>query len=85
MNATIDTLAKRDQAIEAKLATYREVDKLETELALCKAALASGVSTSAVAPTAIIDTPIPKAYGEARNARKIDNFLWNVERYFEVV
>ncbi|KAF2322832.1 hypothetical protein GH714_031229 [Hevea brasiliensis] len=26
-----------------------------------------------------------KAYSGARNAREIDNFLWNVERYFEAV
>ncbi|KAF2319762.1 hypothetical protein GH714_018609 [Hevea brasiliensis] len=86
LKIAVDVLSKKDQAMEAILLAYREkVDKLEEELVLCKTALVSGVGTSGVAHGARVDAPRPKAYSGARNAREIDNFLWNVERYFETV
>ncbi|KAF2325760.1 hypothetical protein GH714_036635 [Hevea brasiliensis] len=86
LNIAVDVLSKKDQAMEAILLVYREkVDKLEEELALCKTVLVSEVGTSGVAHGTSVDAPRPKAYDSARNAREIDNFLWNVERYFEAV
>ncbi|KAF2303677.1 hypothetical protein GH714_021158 [Hevea brasiliensis] len=62
-----------------------KVDKLEEELALCKTTLVSEVGTSGVAHGLRVNALRSKTYSGAQNAREIDNFLWNVERYFEAV
>lgn len=68
------------------MAAYHEkVDRLKIELALCKVTLATEIGTSIAAPTARIDAPKPKAYNGARNAKEMDNFLWNMDRYFEAM
>ncbi|XP_048228420.1 uncharacterized protein LOC125369605 [Ricinus communis] len=78
-------LARDNEALKKLLAQCLEkVDKLEVELNLCKAALANSRGAQ-VTTVHKVDAPKPKAYGGAMSAREINNFLWNLERYFDAV
>eukprot|EP00257_Ricinus_communis_P019332 XP_015578290.1 uncharacterized protein LOC107261709 [Ricinus communis] len=85
LNVLADNLSRDNEALKKLLVQCLEkVDKLEVELNLCKTALAKSGGAQA-ATVHKVDAPKPKAYGGARNAREIDNFLWNLEGYFEAV
>ncbi|GMP84440.1 hypothetical protein CsSME_00037971 [Camellia sinensis var. sinensis] len=74
----------RDSPTERKALEAR-VASLEVELELCKKAIIAGNGGN-VAPTRKkVRAPEPKSYDGARDAREIDNFIWNMERYFENV
>ncbi|ERM99217.1 hypothetical protein AMTR_s00092p00114290 [Amborella trichopoda] len=38
-----------------------------------------------VRDTPKVRTPNPKTFGDSRDARELDNFLWQMERYFDVI
>ncbi|XP_048231260.1 uncharacterized protein LOC125370291 [Ricinus communis] len=85
LNVLADNLSRDNEALKKLLVQCLEkVDKLEVELNLCKTSLAKSGGAQA-ATVHKVDAPKPKAYGGARNAREIDNFLWNLEGYFEAV
>ncbi|XP_048235888.1 uncharacterized protein LOC125371304 [Ricinus communis] len=85
LNVLANNLARENEALKKLLAQCLEkVDKLEVELNLCKAALANSEGAQ-VTMMHKVDAPKPKAYGGARSAREIDNFLWSLERYFDAV
>ena len=85
LNSLADKISKDNEALKKLFIQCMEkVDKLEMELNLCKVVITSG---GAVQVTTMhkVDAPKLKAYGGARSAREIDDFLWNLERYFDAV
>ena len=56
---------------------------MKGEVSLCKAVVAQGTFSSIVAPK--VDVPRPKSFHGSRNSRELDNFLWNLEQYFEAM
>ncbi|XP_048225870.1 uncharacterized protein LOC125368649 [Ricinus communis] len=85
LNVLADNLARDNEALKKLLAQCVEkFDKLKVKLNLCKAALANSGGAQ-VTTVHKVDAPKSKAYGGARSAREIDNFLWNLERYFDAV
>ncbi|KAJ4717218.1 Retrotransposon protein, putative, Ty3-gypsy subclass [Melia azedarach] len=61
----------------------RELATIKEDVALCKRAAASGVTTTRDAPR--VDVPKPKTYNGSRSAKDVDNFLWGIEQYVEVM
>jgi len=95
VNKEVQALRTSEAAHEEELKDCRieieayktKVEALEAQLKVCIAAVASmGVSGPSQLSTTskgnALQTPI---YNGARNARKIDNFFWKLEAYFEAV
>ncbi|KAJ4729346.1 putative Gag-pol polyprotein [Melia azedarach] len=61
----------------------RELATIKEDVALCKRAAASGVTTTRDASK--VDVPKPKTYNGSRSAKDVDNFLWGIEQYIEVM
>ncbi|KAK5775793.1 hypothetical protein PVK06_043734 [Gossypium arboreum] len=86
-----DKLSDRNNALEAMLMALKEetmattlalsirIEKLEGELALCRAAVGKGVSSAALSSEYV---PKPKEFVRTRSACDVDNFLWRMENYF---
>ena len=55
--------------------------KLEDEVALIRRAL-NNSSTGDVAALKV-KVPEPKSFNGSRNAKELENFLWDVEQYFK--
>ncbi|PON63586.1 hypothetical protein PanWU01x14_130600, partial [Parasponia andersonii] len=51
------------------------VDKMGSELALCKQAVDTGVTTTTTIEIRKIEVPKQKTFNGTRNARKVENFL----------
>ncbi|KAI5682535.1 hypothetical protein M9H77_03763 [Catharanthus roseus] len=91
----VDLQALRDEFM-AEVARLRDVHQREInsllmqleeargDLALCKKAILAGPTTSTV-ESRRVDIPKPKSFARTRNAREVDNFLWGLEQYFDVV
>ena len=45
--------------------------------------MAQGTFSSMVTPK--VDVPRPKSFHGSRNARELNNFLWNLEQYFDAM
>ena len=58
----------------------KELVKLKERIDQHDVALATGDMVAH--PFMAKDVPKPKPYKESQNARKIDNFLWSMEAYF---
>ncbi|GFS36763.1 hypothetical protein Acr_00g0047900 [Actinidia rufa] len=70
--------------IHAELAVIREeMKEMKGKVSLCKAVVAQGTFSSIIAPK--VDVPRPKSFHGSRNARDLDNFLWNLEQYFNAM
>ena len=52
-------------------------------MAIYKAALSAQVMATHEAPR--VEVPKPNTFSGKRDAKKLDNFLWHMERYFEVI
>lgn len=59
----------------------RIVEALREELALCRRALANGDGIGEVAPR--VSQCQPKEFDGSRDARKVDDFIWQMEFYFD--
>ncbi|CAH9095580.1 unnamed protein product [Cuscuta europaea] len=65
------------QSLQVSLEGMRE------ELALCKKAAASGGATINLAHTPKIDYPKPSKFHGVRDAKEVENYLWQMEQYFD--
>ncbi|XP_048228190.1 uncharacterized protein LOC125369504 [Ricinus communis] len=84
-----------EKTLLAEVVTLREIlDGMvvrllatEEELILCKKAAIQGNGSvpMIVSTPSKLDVPKPKAYKGSRNAKEIDNFLWNLEQYFKAL
>lgn len=96
LNVAIDILSRRNESLQAVLVALREevlASKGETlaykvalckvELNVCKVTVPDGGVTQVVAAHKV-EAPKSKAC-VGGTAREIDNILWNMERYFNVV
>ncbi|KAI3469025.1 hypothetical protein Pfo_025688 [Paulownia fortunei] len=90
VQACLDTDTLRDDCstrLEAKVmdalqAMQISIETLREDLAVCKKATTiGGASTSMVSPR--VDYPKPNGFDGRRDAKKVENFLWQMERYFE--
>ena len=59
-----------------------QLEEMRTDLAMCKRALATTLTTPVFAEACRVDVPRPKSFAGTRNARGVDNFLWGLEQYF---
>ena len=88
LNSVVEELRKyidsKYDLVHAELAAIREeVKEMKGEVSLYKAVVAQGTLSSIVAPK--VDVPSPKSFHGSRNSRELDNFLWNLEQYFEAM
>ncbi|KAL0396185.1 UNVERIFIED_CONTAM: hypothetical protein Scaly_0066900 [Sesamum calycinum] len=71
---------RRDQLSDRRV-DYK-LESLKADLRLVKLAVAnSGTDGSAVAPK--VRVPDPKPFGGERSAKELENFLWDMETYFQ--
>ena len=69
---------------QAEIAAMKEeIKEVKGDMSLCKMAIARGTISSSLSPK--IDIPRPKSYNGSRNARELDNFLWNLDQYFDAM
>ena len=61
-----------------------QIRYLEGEIVLLKQAVVQGTPAAADPPPAKVRVPEPKPFGGARNAKDLENFLWDMEQYFIV-
>ena len=84
LNSMADTLRQEflrqlDQVF-AELASFREeMKEMKGDWALCKEAAINRAHMVRGAPR--IEAPRPKAFDGRRDAKELDTFLWNIERY----
>lgn len=64
-------------------AIREEVKEVKGDWSLCKMAVTQGAVATRASPR--VDVPKPKSYARSRNAREIDNFLWDIEQYFNAM
>ena len=71
-------------AMDAQNQAARETQhQLETEIALLKRAM-SGLPREGEMATKV-KVPEPKPFNSARNAKDLENFLWDMKQYFKAV
>ncbi|CAL9071917.1 unnamed protein product, partial [Musa textilis] len=58
------------------------VTELTSKVAMLTRALNAGGSNTRVAPTQSFRAPDPHCYGGARDAKELENFLFDMEQYF---
>ncbi|KAG7547901.1 Retrotransposon gag domain [Arabidopsis suecica] len=56
---------------------------MEQDLVLCKRAAANGGVANTGASSARVDYPRPSRFNSVRDAKEVENFLWEMDRYFE--
>ncbi|RVW74266.1 hypothetical protein CK203_051029 [Vitis vinifera] len=80
----LSMLASMESRIEA-LATRMESrdQEVRQELAIYKAAVSAWVMATQEASR--VEVPKPHGFSGNRDAKELDNFLWHMERYFEVI
>ncbi|XP_043700305.1 uncharacterized protein LOC122651025 [Telopea speciosissima] len=59
------------------------IDEVQADWAMCRKAAVGGTTTSREVPR--VEVPKPKPFDGKRDAREVDNFVWHMERYFEVM
>ncbi|KAL4279289.1 hypothetical protein GQ457_03G013090 [Hibiscus cannabinus] len=59
----------------------KEVEELRGELRVYKTTVTNGVMSGT--PTSPIDVPKPKEFKGTRNAQYIENYIWEMEQYFQ--
>ncbi|KAI3454911.1 hypothetical protein Pfo_011574 [Paulownia fortunei] len=70
------------KVIDSLQAIQISIKTLQEDLAVCKkAATTEGASTSMVSPR--VDCPKPNGFDGRRDTKEVENFLWQMERYFE--
>ncbi|GFS46617.1 HXXXD-type acyl-transferase family protein [Actinidia rufa] len=69
-------------SLQAEIAAMKEeIKEVKGDWSLCKMAVTQGTLSSF--PSLKVDIPRPKSYNGSRNARELDNFLWDLDQYFE--
>ncbi|GFS41746.1 hypothetical protein Acr_00g0076210 [Actinidia rufa] len=69
-------------SLQAEIASMKEeIKEVKGDWSLCKMAVTQGTMSSS--PSLKVDIPRPKSYNRSRNARELDNFLWDLDQYFE--
>ncbi|GFY91651.1 hypothetical protein Acr_08g0000470 [Actinidia rufa] len=69
-------------SLQAEIAAIKEeIKEVKGDWSLCKMAVTQGTISSSHSPK--VDIPRPKSYNGSRNARELDNFLWDLDQYFE--
>ena len=76
--------ASVESRVEALAACIEARDqKILQELAIYKTAVSARVMATHEAPR--VEVPKPHTFSGKRDAKELDNFLWFMERYFEVI
>lgn len=88
LEASMDALKievqEKDSFHQAEIDALKvEAQQLKTELVLCKTNIANGAITIRAAPK--LEVPKPKEFKGDRSAIEVDNFIWSIERYFDIV
>ncbi|GJT57578.1 hypothetical protein Tco_0992632 [Tanacetum coccineum] len=73
----------REEFGEEVSTLHQTIENLQADVALCKQSLASGGSNTNHGPK--IDVPKPSPFVGKREARAVDDFLWEMEQYLEGV
>ncbi|KAJ9165878.1 hypothetical protein P3X46_020695 [Hevea brasiliensis] len=68
---------------EFRGAIAAEISSLKEDVVVCKAAVSAGVTTASVAPK--VKVPEPPKFGDKRDAKELDNFIWLVEQYLDAL
>ncbi|KAF2310209.1 hypothetical protein GH714_007216 [Hevea brasiliensis] len=68
---------------EFRGAIAAEISSLKEDVVVCKAAVSVGVTTASVAPK--VKVPEPSKFGDKRDAKELDNFIWLVEQYLDAL
>ncbi|KAL0388037.1 UNVERIFIED_CONTAM: hypothetical protein Sradi_2685500 [Sesamum radiatum] len=83
----LETVLKGLESVSDEISCLTDVvdyklESLKADLRLVKLAVAnSGTDGSAVAPK--VRVPDPKPFGGERSAKELENFLWDMETYFQ--
>jgi hypothetical protein len=81
LEARVEGLTKENEELRAGLGWERAMRDVVRRLEACEVAAAQGARLGQ--PAGRMEVPKPKAYNGERSAREIDNFLYQVERYFD--
>lgn len=85
LNSFQDSIAANDERIarldEATQAMRASIDAIQEDMVVCKRALASEASIGG--GVSRVDTPKPKGFDGNRDVKEVENFLWQMELYFE--
>ncbi|GJT45454.1 hypothetical protein Tco_0954169 [Tanacetum coccineum] len=73
----------REEFGEEVSTLHQTIEELQADVALCKRSLASGGGNPNHGPK--LDVPKPSPFVGKREARAIDDFLWEMEQYLEGV
>ena len=66
-------------------AIHAEVDEVPSDCAWHKCTLTPSPASISTSDVPHIDVPKPDTYDGARNATMVDNFLFRLEQYFDVM
>ena len=89
-----ESMKTREKAVEEWMESFHDrmrtmtedfeerIRSLEEEIVLLKRAVVQGTPAAADPPPAKVRVPEPKTFGGARNAKDLENFLWDMEQYF---
>ena len=72
----------REKVLKVTEEFQERVRSLDGEIILLKRAVVQGTSAVSEPPPAKVRVPEPKPFGGARNAKDLENFLWDMEQYF---
>nr|GEY59969.1 hypothetical protein [Tanacetum cinerariifolium] len=73
----------REEFGEEIFTLHQTIEDLQADVALCKRSLASGGDNANHGPK--LDVPKPSPFVGKREARAVDDFLWEIEQYLEGV
>ncbi|CAL9005149.1 unnamed protein product [Prunus brigantina] len=86
LNSAIDSIkldvqTKLDHFLAELTSLREEVTEVKGDWALCKEAVVNKIRTPR--EPKVLDSFKPKSYNGKREAKELDTFLWNIERYFK--
>ncbi|CAL9019851.1 unnamed protein product [Prunus brigantina] len=76
-----DIQTKLDHFLAELTSLREEVTEVKGDWALCKEAVVNKIRTPR--EPKVLDSFKPKSYNGKREAKELDTFLWNIERYFK--
>ena len=76
----VDMISSLESRVEV---LTKHEEELRQEVAIYKMALSARVMTTHEAPR--VEVPKPYSFSGKRDAKELDNYLWNMERYFEAI
>ena len=91
-----DLMEMREKAFKERMETLRDkvlavteefqerTRSLEGEIILLKQAMVQGTPSTSDLPPTKVRVHEPKPFSDARNAKDLENFLWDMEQYFIV-